>query len=266
MYPVCISKAKFARIVLYLIFLVVFSACATFLKYPLDTRTDVNVGDSGIKIVVDYNGEYYRDAELISRCVNDSLPKFEKWGGLKHSVKIKLYATHGDLETSIGKHGYPWLRAWAKFDEVHFQTPYAWNAYDVEDRVCEVVTHELTHVVMYQQIGDKSNWYKKAIPLWFREGMASYVAGQGHRRLSRGKIKEYMKSYNLSGDPAIEGEKIIKKHPKVVYSASHWKFVDLVEQYGEQRIVSLLRLIGKGDSFKSAWKQMFGSNSSSGKN
>ena len=41
----------------------------------------------------------------------------------------------------------------------------------------ELLTHELTHCVMYQRAGTDLNWSLKGIPLWFREGMASVTAG-----------------------------------------------------------------------------------------
>jgi len=253
------TLGNFLKISLFsLIFILFLSSCVSSPKIPLDTKRQISLENSTSIFKIDYNHKYERDASLINYCIRQSLPELKAWGGLKYSVKVHVYATHNDLERAVGRHGYPWLRAWAKFQNIHIQTPSSWNGYRIEKRVCELVQHELTHVVMYQHVGDANNWYKKKIPLWFREGMASNVAKQGYRRMSKNAIQQYYRSPEFMGDPITDGDKLIKNNPKLVYSAAHWAFADLLETYGRQRIVLLIKLIGKGEKFRIAWEKTFG--------
>ena len=77
-------------------------------------------------------------------------------------------------------------RAWAFADQVLLQSPRTWNPVGGadDDELAELIAHEVTHALMYQlmQPGDDPSWAVEEPPLWFREGMASVTAGQGHRR------------------------------------------------------------------------------------
>ena len=60
-------------------------------------------------------------------------------------------------------------------------------------QVAELLTHELTHCLMYQRSATADSWPYKGIPLWFREGMASVTAHQGYRRPHDEDIARYLK-------------------------------------------------------------------------
>src|SRR3954465_15465508 len=107
-----------------------------------------------------------------------------RWGSFEQPVDIRVYPDHESLEAAVQRDGYPWLRAWAFGDRIFLQSPRSWNDPSpaaVSAELRELLAHELTHSLMYQLLGGAPE-----PPLWFREGMASVTAGEGHPPAARG--------------------------------------------------------------------------------
>ena len=60
------------------------------------------------------------DAQKISSAIAKAGPGLARWGGLKEPVTVYVVSTHDDLETAVRRHGYGWLRAWGRYDDVIF--------------------------------------------------------------------------------------------------------------------------------------------------
>jgi hypothetical protein len=161
------------------------------------------------------------------------LSKVNRWGEIESAVKIIIYRGHEELEDAIGRHGYPWMRAWAQYDALHLQSPRTWGFEDFTAALREVLTHELTHVVFYQNACNKLDWSFKEIPLWYREGMASYTAEQGYRRPGPAELGKFIKEH-----PEIkileEGEKYYNRYKEPVYGIAHRAFEFLIQKFGEE--------------------------------
>src|SRR4051794_32475980 len=134
------------------------------------------------------------DTLEVGRISSDLLsagPLLARWGTFREGVRIFVYADHATLERVAQRKDYPWLRAWATSDQILLQSPRTWEA-DSEaalaQELSELLVHELTHSLMYQLMeptdGPAYPGDAEEPPLWFREGMASVTAAQGHRRLS----------------------------------------------------------------------------------
>lgn len=155
------------------------------------TRADsVAVGDATFRVT--YSPEDAEAAVEIERGLERAVPRARRWGGFRAPVTITIYPTHKALEEAVGREGYDWLRAWARYGTVDLQSPRTWSLFGgTEDAIVELLSHELTHCVMYQQAGSEWTWAYKSIPLWFREGMASVSAGQAYRRSGPVQLFEF---------------------------------------------------------------------------
>jgi hypothetical protein len=156
------------------------AACAPRVPAPALRSRDVAVGE--VRIRIEWLPDDDRSAERIARAVELAVPRALRWGALPHPVTIRIHPSHAALEAAVHRHGYDWLRAWARHQTIDIQSPRTWTVFGATDRkIEELVTHELTHCAMYQLAGTEVTWMYKEIPRWFSEGLASVAAGQGYR-------------------------------------------------------------------------------------
>lgn len=209
------------------------------------------------------------DAPEVSR-IRDGLlsagPRLQRWGSFRQGVWIRVFPDHASLEEAVDRRGYPWLRAWAFGDQVLLQSPRSWSAAPhaaVSAELDELLAHELTHALMYQLIRpeDDPPWTSDAPleepPLWFREGMASVTAGQGHRRLSGDDLSRWLQAHpgaDLLHPPA----ELYRTEKEAVYGAAHRAFDLLVTRFGDQAVRDVLRGVRSGARFEDAFKAATG--------
>ncbi|RJO68874.1 MAG: hypothetical protein C4523_06735 [Myxococcales bacterium] len=224
----------------------------------LDKHRLVNLPDPNLIVRIEYEGRNEWDARLVAHALPKAVGTAAQWADFHHPLTIAIYPTHEALENATGRDGYDWLRAWATYDTIHLQAPSTWSVVHTESHLRELLAHELTHTAMYQTIGGPGDWHTKPIPLWFREGLASVAAGQAEQRLSRAALTAYFTGPAYAGDPIAEGQAIVAAHPKPVYSAGHWMVTDLVAVHGQASLRRLLRRIGRGGTFREAWRDEFG--------
>ncbi len=243
----------FATVLLAL--LLTFNGCANTVRY--DRHRAYLFPKQQAKVFVEYSATTHRDSELISDLLPSIMQHLGQVGQFRYPVLIRIIPTHTELEQQVHRSGYPWLRAWARFDVILLQAPSTWAGVMLQTRVKRLLTHELAHVLMYQTIGEGKDWYKKPIPLWFREGMASYIADQGDSRMSRHDLQKYYLGEDYAGDPISEGHKLVQQHPREVYSVGHWMFEDLVEQAGMDQVLKMLAMMREDLSFREAFRSQF---------
>lgn len=244
-------------------------------------RQTIRIGEARVELVS--WPEDARSARQVARALAEALPRTARWGGLGVPVVITIHPTHAALETAARRPGYDWLRAWARFNTIDLQSPATWGFFGASDaQVVELLTHELTHCVMYQRAAAEWTWSLKGIPLWFREGMASVTAGQGARR---GTLEDLWRFYEQGlvadgagdgqagrgaarvraargqrpdGDPLADPEPLYQERSEVVYGAAHHAFRFLVDRYGEGRVREMLKRLRGGAAFPRAFQESFG--------
>ena len=154
---------------------------STSAEPPLSAR----VQGPGLLFEVFYTGADAREVPRIEQGLLLAGVRVARWGSFREGVFVHVLPDHAALEDAVARHGYPWLRAWAFGDQVLLQSPRTWicDPPAQDDDVTELLTHELTHALMYQlmQRGTDPSWAAEEPPLWFREGMASVTADQGRR-------------------------------------------------------------------------------------
>lgn len=198
-------------------------------------------------------------AEAIVRAaISRASPTLAQWGNLVEPVTVRILPSHELLEQAVGRDGYAWLRAWARYDEVFLQSPRTWSLFGARQaEVDELVLHELTHCLMYQSAATRTGWSRKQIPLWFREGMASVTARQEYRWPTLEHLARFA-SLHPGEDPLTASDELYRQRSEVVYSASHHAFAFLLRRYGHEAVKNVLLAMRAGAIFPEAFEQGVG--------
>ena len=206
---------------------------------------------------VEYDPGDEWNAARVLQALDRAGERVTRWGDLKSSVVVRVHPTHDALERSLGLRGYPWLRAWARSDQIALQSPGSWAPDRIvpESDLEELLTHELTHVLMYQliEVNDAHDLEPRPEPpLWFREGMASVTAGQGHRRWGPEELAAWTKEH--PGVDLLRPEpETYRTEKEAVYGAAHRAFELLLRATGERGVRDILRHHGEGHTFEDAF-------------
>jgi hypothetical protein len=236
------------------ILLVLLSACATFPRGGALSRT-IQVGQDDAHFVLAFQEIDAQEAEKISVALPSVLARLHRWGSFDVPVTIHIHPSHESLEAAVSHEGYPWLRAWARFDTIDLQSPRTWSLTGASSaQVSELLTHELTHCLMYQRSSSAWTWPFKGTPLWFREGMASVTAEQGYRRSSPRTIRDWMKAHP-DRDPVGKGDALYQSEPDIVYGSAHRAFEYLIERHGAAVVTSILAEMKRGAGFGEAFRR-----------
>lgn len=252
-------------------------ACAPRAGQGGEQRTLELATESG-KFWIVYAPEDEGSAEKVRAALEAAAPRVGRWGGLRYPVTITIHPDHDALEAAVHRQNYDWLRAWARFQTIDLQSPRTWSFFGAsQKKLEELVTHELTHCVMYQLAGDELTWMYKEIPRWFAEGVASVTAGQGYRY---GGVEALYEFYQEKlpgsgdgdpararaaayvapqpGDPIVDPDTLYQDQSQVVYGAAHHAAEFLIARYGEGRVLEVMRLMGTGLRFPAAFKEAIG--------
>jgi len=116
----------------------------------------------------------------------------------------------------------------------------------------ELLAHELTHALMYQLLQPADGGFPEEPPLWFREGMASVTAGQGHRRLALDDLRRWQDTHPTA-DLLRPSPELYRIEKEAVYAAAHRAFELLVALRGDQAILDVLRGVRSGARFEDAF-------------
>ncbi|MBZ4396782.1 MULTISPECIES: hypothetical protein [unclassified Myxococcus] len=213
---------------------------------------------SGARITLEFQPRDTAAADQVRLAVERALPRMARWGTFDDSVSIIIHPNHAALERAANRPNHDFLRAWARYEQIELQSPRTWTLLGAsQSQVDELLLHELTHSLMYQVASDRLGWTRKRIPLWFREGMASYTAEQGYRTASLEDLARY---YGLhpQADPLAQADSLYRRESDIVYSAAHHAFTFLVRRYGEPVARGVLRVMSQGPDFPEAFAQAVG--------
>ncbi len=204
----------------------------------------------GGKFEIWYDAKDEATVGLVRVALTRAAERVTRWGPLQKPVVVRLYPSHDTLEAAVHRFDYDWLRAWARYDEIFLQSPRTFSVFERgEDNVAELLTHELTHCLMYQLAAEESRWRRvdRQIPIWFREGMASWTADQGKRRNSEARLTGWLRDERHN--PLAEAAALYRDEATWIYGASHWAFTFLVERYGIGRVRELMLALREGQGF-----------------
>ncbi|HVI93234.1 MAG TPA: hypothetical protein VM753_04470 [Anaeromyxobacter sp.] len=238
----------------------VLSGCAHAPSGP-PRAEDVAIGGAHFRL--EYLADDAAAARDVARALAEAVARVARWGGLAAEVTVRIQPSHAALERAVGREGYPWLRAWARYRSIDLQSPSSWGPFDGgRARLAELVAHELAHCAMYQRAGDDGTWMYKEIPRWFTEGLASVTAGQERRHGGLGRLyRDYGRALAAdapAGDPLDPSEALYQGRSEEVYRAAHHAFAFLLARYGEARIRAILDRMSRGERFPAAFRGAIG--------
>jgi hypothetical protein len=223
---------------------------------------------AGARFRLEYVAGDAAAARDVAHALELAVPRVARWGGVATVVTVRIHPSHAELERAIGRDGYPWLRAWARFRSIDLQSPSSWGPLGGgRARLAELVAHELAHCAMYQRAGDELTWMHQGIPRWFTEGLASVTAGQEHRH---GGIARLYRDHEWrgwgvaaegdapAGDPLDASEALYQERSEEIYRAAHHAFAFLLARYGEARVRAILDRMSRGERFPSAFRAAIG--------
>ena len=241
-----------------LVYLLLGTACARRLPEGVGSAPRVLELAAGTgRFRIEYQPQDEPAAREVARVLPAAVAVAERWGSLRAPITITLHPTHEALEAAVQHEGHGWLRGWARFDTVEVQSPRTWSAFGApEQEVKAFLAHELTHCVMYQGAGSASSWAGQAIPLWFREGMASVTAAQDQLGIGPDRLAVFYR--DGGGDPLGNPEPLYRTQSELVYGTAHLAFRFLVERYGEERVRGLLGAMHDGEEFAGAFRSAIG--------
>jgi hypothetical protein len=217
--------------------------------------------------------------------------RIARWGSLRSAVRVEVLQDHAALEQAVGKPGHDWLLGWSYGDRVLLQSPRTWDSnwdgswdgnrnghgdgngeagQDGKARqgpLLELLTHELTHSLMYQLLEPDDLPYDAVLvlneepPLWFREGMASVTANQGKRRLTPDELRAWL-ALHPGQNPLAPDAELVRTEKEAVYGAAHRAFERLLELGGDQAVRDVLRGMRSGARFADAFAAATGKQAS----
>jgi hypothetical protein len=149
------------------------------------------------------------------------------WGDLPHGVSIRVHPFR-----ELGRnHRF-------QHNEIHIYSPATWGNSPNQSTVDDLLTHELTHALVYQIAARGGGEPRgRVTPRWFSEGIASVTADEGYRRLSLSQL--------------LHGEEDL-------HSSAHWSFCFLLDTAGRERVARILAALGRGEVFEDAFKAEIG--------
>lgn len=218
------------------------ASCATPGLRGAETSRIVRSGGGAVELVFREGDE--ADAAVVARALEPALSQVvRRWGALREPTRLVVVPDHAALEEAVDRPGWGWLRAWARYDVVFVQAPSSWGPVIGRERALhELLTHELSHVAMYQRCAEPESWQRKQVPLWFREGLASVTAEQAWRRATERELARILwRQPNLSLLRA--DDETYRLDSGAVYGAAHHAYAFLERRYGAGRVRAMLDLM-----------------------
>lgn len=230
------------------------SACVSPLSALHSSRT-VHIDQQQIELrwSEDDADTQMRLGQALARAV----PVLGRWGGLLEPVTLSVLPNHAALERASGRHGYAWLRAWGRYDEIWLQSPRSWPVPPRDSDTVEWLTHELTHCLLFQHTSTRETWEHRPIPFWFREGMAIVTARQAYRYASLEDLAAWQ-LVNPSFNVFTLEESATTGSFTQAYGLSLHAMTFLLRRYGDAAVINVMKNMKNGDVFEVAFARSAG--------
>lgn len=175
-----------------------------------------------------------QDESWVQRGWQPALSRLAPYGlTLHHRVELRLYPDQASFAAATGRPE-PWLRGWASYSVIHLVPPRLWRV-RTHDAAEQRLAHELAHVATFHTLGSEPRARRVQLPLWFREGCASVVAGQGPSRMPLDVVIDAASGHNPLHEPTPW-----RGDHGVLYGAAHHAVARLVTLFGADVLVRLL--------------------------
>jgi len=251
----CSTGTNIKLIVLIGIWILLFSGCstATGITHYFKSTDHFKTFPKEGRIFYEEGGERFADiiAELLPSAIK--LVEDKQYNHFTKPIKIYICTTIKSFKNMTGRN----VKA-ITYRGAIFLSPILFNE---SDKIKGYLSHELSHLLINQYGG---TFIGVKIPLWFLEGLATYVSGGG----GAGDITDDEAiAYMLNGryfTPELNGGIIFRKTassygltPHMFYRQSAL-FVNFIREYNETSFQKLLTGIYNGESFRKAFGSSYG--------
>lgn len=230
----------------------VLSGCLTPLA-ALTQRTPLVAEE--MRFVIASDGAEDREVERLAAALSRATAPLKRWGGLREPVTLYLLPTHQALEQATRRPDHAWLQAWASYDEVLVESPRRWARADAD--LEQLVVHELSHCLLFQRSAERERWTSLQIPLWFREGLALWTAGQGERLPGLEDLARWLGAHQQD-DAFADGERLSKHAYEPIYGLAYQAFAYLLRRFGAESVPALMARMRGGLDFPPAFESVYG--------
>lgn len=175
----------------------------------------------------------------------DELNNFYEIGWVHHLPKIVIVDDRKTINLLRGEKTEDWLTGWSEGQNVFFLNK---DNFEKEsnhkyspDTYSALIKHELSHSFFKVLSSGQSK------PIWLNEGVAIYISGQNDFKKKPSVFSNFLEFYDNGG--------------KKVYSESGFFVQALVEKYGKQKLLDLIKELKKiksKEEFENYFKKEYG--------
>lgn len=177
-----------------------------------------------------------------------------RWGRFRRPVDVRTTADRDVLRSAAGTSSSELLCALATLDTVTLLAPQMWANTPAHGDLYRAVLHELAHVLMFQRCAAPSQQRASSLPVWFREGMAVFVAeGPPSPNLRRQVADRTDLGALTRADAAV-----MAADSPAVYVVARLLFAAWLERFGDRRYAALCREMRSGVGFRRAHQRACG--------
>lgn len=221
--------------------------CASPLR-ALKLQQPADSGEQPFRIFASEIGR--ADVDRIRSTLITAMHRTARWGGLRRQLNVYVLPDHESLEKAVGSTGLDWLRAWATYDEILLQAPSTWAS---DTKIfSSLVTHELTHCLLFQRSGGRESWKARQIPWWFREGMAVWTAEEGADYPTWEDTAAWLARHRERGAFWEDEASAFEEH-LMAYGIAYQAFGFLVRRYRQDAVLGIMSSMESGHSFADAF-------------
>jgi len=175
-----------------------------------------------------------------------SLNKFFEIGWTKNTPNIFVVPDRETIDVLKKKQTEDWIIGWAKDRDIYLldrknfekESNHKYDEKSYKALIKHEIVHSFTHIVANA---------KKSRPVWLWEGIATFLSGQNELKKRPKKLESFLDFYD--------------KCNRVVYTESGFAVEFLVEKYGKEKMLKLiksLKNIDSEDDFERKFKAIYG--------
>jgi len=197
---------------------------------------------------------------IVARVLRQDLPSLlsqtARWGTLREAVVIRIHSTSEGFRAAIPHGHHDWINGWATNRSVDLLSPRAAGVERWRDQLREVVLHELTHVIFFQNAQLSDDWRTTAIPFWFVEGMAVCTANPTVQPRDWAWVRS--QKFGLKMQELLNPSPLaLKQQPALVYGAAAVAFEALTRLKGEAGVRKIISGLSNGKIFSEVFRRVY---------
>ncbi len=177
-----------------------------------------------------------------------------RWGRFLRPVTVRTTEDRSALRHAAKATSAVLLCGLADLDSVTLLAPHRWLSAPAHHDLRDVLVHELAHVLLFQRCTPADRSTYAVLPMWMREGQASFAAEGPPSPNLRRTVAGYT---NLAALVAANAT-ALAAHGAACYTVATLVFAGWLECFGDRRLAALCGQMRRGLSFNQAHQRACG--------